>query len=136
MNASDPLPFVLDPKIQAILDAPLPACRGVALRREERKVIAAAVRKLFREMGLKGMSVTAPNYSMAQAIDIKTPRNDPEPLVYDDEEFMYGKHHPAYREARNAVLAKVEAIVLAAYPDLDNRSDYHSDHYDYRLSIS
>jgi hypothetical protein len=132
MTAADPI--TLNPLLQAILDAPLPDFRRTGLRREPRTVWAAEVRKLFRSMGLKGISVTAPNYSMAQAIDIKTPRNEPEPTVKD--EHGYDNYHPEYLAARNAALAKVEAIIVAAFPDLDNRSDFISDYFDYCLSIS
>jgi hypothetical protein len=132
MTAADPI--TLNPLLQAILDAPLPAFRRTGLRREERKVRAAAVRKLFRDMGLKGISVTAPNYSMAQSIDVRTPRNESEPTVKD--EHGLDVLHPEYLAARNAVLARVERIILAAFPDLDNRSDFISDYFDYCLSIS
>jgi hypothetical protein len=124
----------INSNLQAILDAPLPGMRRASLRRESRKVIAAEVRSLLRSMGLKGISVTAPNYSMAQAIDIKTPRNEPEPIVKDED--GWDAHHPDYRAACNAASAKIEAIILAAFPDLDNRSDSMTDYYDYRLSIS
>jgi hypothetical protein len=131
-TAADPI--TLNPMLQAILDAPLPAFRRPGLRREPRTVWAVAVRKLFREIGLKGISVTAPKYSMAHSIDIKTPRNEPEPTVKD--EHGYDNYHPEYLAARNAALAKVEAIIVAAFPDLDNRSDFISDYFDYCLSIS
>jgi hypothetical protein len=131
-TATDPIE--INPHLQAILDAPMPSPRNVTLRRAERKVIAAEVRKLFREMGLKGISVTAPNYSMARSIDVRTPRNEPEPIVKDEDGF--DAHHPDYRAARNAGLRRIEAIILAAFPDLDDRSDSMTDHYDYRLSIS
>jgi hypothetical protein len=132
LTAADPI--ILNPMLQAILDAPLPAFRRTGLRREPRTTRAAAVRKLFRDMGLKGISVTAPNYSMAQSIDIKTPRNEPEPTVKD--EHGYDNYHSEYLAARNAALAKVEAIVVAAFPDLNDRSEYMTDYYDFCLSIS
>jgi hypothetical protein len=132
LTAADPIE--INPNLQAILDAPLPGVRNPSLRREPRKVIAAEVRSLLRSMGLKGISVTAPNYSMARSIDIRTPRNEPEPIVKDED--GWDTHHPTYRAARNAASAKIEAIILAAFPDLDDRSDSLTDYYDYRLSIS
>jgi hypothetical protein len=33
-------------------------------------------------------------------------------------------------------VARIEAIILSAFPDLDDRSDSMTDYYDYRLSIS
>jgi hypothetical protein len=131
-TATDPI--VINPDLQAILDAPLPGVRNPSLRREPRKVIAAEVRGLLRSIGLNGISVTAPNYSMARAIDIRTPRNNPEPIVKDED--GWDAHHPAYRAARNAAVVRIEAIILAAFPDLDDRSDSMIDYYDYRLSIS
>jgi len=122
-----------NPLLQAIIDAPIPAVRRHGLRREPRKVWAAEVRKLFRDLGLRGISVTAPTYSMAHSIDITLPSSDPEPTVIGEDGHL--THHPAYRAQKNACLARIGEIVVAAFPDLDDRSDYTTDYYDFCLSI-
>jgi hypothetical protein len=102
---------------RAILDAPLPGFRRSDLRREPRKVRASEIRKLFRDMGLAGISVTAPNYANAKAVHVQTPTSGTDPRT------------------RHDVNAKVRDIILAAFPDLDDRSGPQSDHFDYCVSV-
>jgi hypothetical protein len=118
-----------------ILNAPLPAFRG-NIRRDGRSTWGAKVRRLFADLGIKGISVTTPSYSMAQSIDIRLPGE----AEHDyREEWQGGTHEratcPICRE-RQAAVERVEEIILAAFPDLDNRSDSQTDHYDYCLGIN
>lgn len=134
------------PRYANILNAPLPSFRG-NIRSATRKERAAKVRELFRSMGLKGISVTAPNYSMAQSIDIRfkvsdSPWHDsPHERKHrqiDEEDRVnwngYGTQCPWCHEEWEAH-KKLETIILTAFPDLDNRSDSQTDYFDYCLSI-
>lgn len=74
-----------------------------------RKDQAAATRKLFRRLGITGLSVTAPNYSMASTVHIGT----------RDGSYI---HH----ETR----AKLLAILNVAFPNHDDRSESMTDYFD------
>ena len=100
------------------------------LRHEPRKAIAAHVRNLLKSVGVKHVSVTTPNYSMAQSIKIS--------LLHDSHE-----HTPDIDCSncprcvrRWTKVVKIGCIILAAHPELNDRSDSQTDHFDYRLSIS
>lgn len=76
-----------------------------------RKEQARLARRLFRDLELKGISVTTPSYSMAQAVDVRLP------------------HRSGVMER------KVRAILSKAFPNHDDRSDSRTDHFDYCWSI-
>jgi hypothetical protein len=123
----------LSPALQAILDAPLPAVVKPRLRREGRKVWAAEVRKLFKSLGLRGISVTAPNYSMASSIHVLLPEAT-------GHEADGGAGHdfptcPACRQ-RAAAMKHVKRLILAAFPDLDDRNEYPGTDYDFCLTVN
>lgn len=120
-----------------VTNTALPVVRRADLRREPRKVIAAEVRKLLKELGIKGISVTAPNYSMAQSIDITFP-----PIEHPGRDLAVASDWRDHEhlscpvcERSHQAKARLEEIILAAFPDLDNRSDSLIDHYDYKFSI-
>lgn len=101
-------------------------------RHQPRKEQARQCRELFRRLGLKGISVTAPNYSMAQSVDVRLPGRE-------DYVFGVGGMVQANDPARNAnseAQQRIRAILLAAFPKHDDRSDAQSDHFDYRWSVS
>lgn len=108
--------------------APTPTPRG-AMRHATRKAKAAVVRQLLKDLGIEDVSVTAPSYSMAQAIHISVP--DSSHLVHGDREF---RECPRCRR-RHAARERIERLILAAFPDLGDRSDAMTDHFDYCLSI-
>lgn len=125
-----------------IITTPLPAVRNSDMRKLSRKEWAVAVRKLLKDLGLKGISVTTPSYSMAQTIHVTLPDlgigNDDEAHNRLHDELWKAQRptvdcpHCAQRwNARN----RIEAIILAAFPDLENRSNTQYDHFDYCLSI-
>ena len=121
-----------NPQLRAILDCPLPAIVSPSLRRESRKVWAAEVRKLLRSLGIKGVSVTAPNYSMASSIDIHIPAAAEHDRGAAGHEYLScptcGQHTRAEKKIRD--------IILAAFPDLNDRSESQSDYFDFCLSIN
>jgi len=125
---------------KTILDANLPTHSVMGLRAFGRKVWAAEVRKMFKELGIKGVSVTAPNYSMASMIDIRLPKVTE--CNYDTltVEQQYGDlpHNqlcPACLERWTAE-QKIEAILALAFPDLNDRSDGQSDYFDRCFSFN
>lgn len=89
------------------------------IRDLQRKEIAKRVRELLREMKLTAISVTTPNYRGAQGVLVTLPR------------CALGET----LETRNAARAKVRAVILAAFPDLDDRSDSQNDTWDYRIQV-
>ena len=123
--------FCPDDPLYQVLIAPMPAVLG-HIRHEARKEIAAQVRKLLRSVGVKGISVTAPNYSMAQTIDIRLPEDEhPNPSAPE----AHTTRDCPRCQRRQVTSRKLEALILAAYPDLDSRNDTSTDYFDYRLSI-
>lgn len=116
--------------LDSIEAAPTPEVLDPAMRDNTRKDWAKAVRVLYKTLGVKGVSVTAPNYSMASSIHIQ--------ISVDD-----GHEHTGGVEYTNCLIckrygkakAKLEALVLAAYPDLDDRSDSMTDYFNFCLMV-
>lgn len=96
-----------------------------------RKELAKMARALFRKLELKRISVTSPNYSMAMTVDVRLPRR----LDYIRGADGHVAPDCPARVANYVASAKVEAILLKAFPNTDNRSDIQSDHFDYIWSI-
>ena len=90
---------------------------------------AKRARALFRQHGIKGLSVTTPNYSMAHSIDVNVPDIPHEPERHDCEQCP---DCLAYRKAT----IQVGALILAAFPDLADRSDSQSDYFDFCYIVS
>jgi len=111
-----------------------------------RKQQAALARSLLKRLGIKGISVTAPRYSMAQAVHVELPAVETTPEMF----FLNGinyQHHSYYSipddvPAKIAIREHYQAseklgvILLRAFPKHDNRSDYQSDYFDYCWSIN
>jgi hypothetical protein len=108
---------------------------------------AALARSLFKRLGLAGISVTTPNYSMAQVVEVRLPKLEihcPDMWPHDHTACCYGKgasgkhteegRCPACRDNAAAEL-KVEEILARAFPQHDNRSDTQSDYFDYCWSV-
>jgi DNA polymerase III sliding clamp (beta) subunit (PCNA family) len=129
---SDPATQVGNPLLQAIIDTQIPRPRRADLRREPRKVWAKSVRSLFRDLGLSGISVRAPRYSQASSIDITIPGQ-----VAHETSPMRGHDFatcPLCRQ-EHAAERHIERLVVGAFPDLDDRSEYGTDYFDNPLSI-
>jgi hypothetical protein len=129
--------------VRSIEQAEMPAAIG-NIRRESRKDIAKALRALFKRLDIVGVSVTAPNYSMASVVDVDftRPEHDcnPDGTIWDKDErgnaLPYGRRGCAGCERTRRAEQRLGAIVLAAYPDMDDRSDSMVDHFDRRFSVS
>ncbi len=112
------------------------------VRHESLKIIAGAIRTLFRHLGIPGLSVTAPRYSMAQAVQVSAEfdlEHDYTRWPHQHGECCKEGHTEETRCPSCAKLAlaqeKLTKIILTVYPDLDDRSDSQSDYFDYRFSI-
>lgn len=97
-----------------------------------RKQQAALARQLFRQLGFKGISVTTPTYSMASTVKVSTPKREDYDL--DEHGFMISGCAAAVAntEARKRMLA----ILLAAFPRHDDRSDTMTDYFDFCWSVN
>jgi DNA polymerase III sliding clamp (beta) subunit (PCNA family) len=120
-----------DPLLYAILRADLPPVRNPDLRKERRTVWAKAIRRLLADLGIKGVSITTPHYSMAHSIDVKLPAGTPHDRGAADHEY---RDCPMCQE-RNRAQDRITQIILAAFPDLDDRSDSMTDYFDFCLSV-
>ncbi len=96
-----------------------------------RKELAKSARSLFKKLGLDGISVTAPSYSMASSVHISVPvRRDVR--IVDD---TYDRTCPAYI-ANAQAREKLEKILAVAFPNHNDRSDYQTDYFDSKWTIS
>lgn len=108
-----------------------------------RKQQALLARQLFKRLGIKGVSVTAPNYSMAQSVDVRVP-SEPRPSMAGWEQYEHSTYSDmpddcpckAAHLRQCAARDKLEQILARAFPQHDNRSDYQSDHFDYCWSLN
>lgn len=108
-----------------------------------RKDQAALARKLLRKLGIVGVSITTPNYSMAQSVDIRLPREE-HPGWTGFEQWQHYSYSdmpddvPAKAaHVRNyAAQKKLAAILAIAFPQHDDRSDSQTDYYDSCWSIN
>ena len=93
---------------------------------------AKAARQLFKQLGIKMMSVTTPKYSMASVVEIRlVKRTDYTRDAMGDIDYF---NDPAV-QANHAVSAKIGAILARAFPKHDDRSDSQSDYFDSCWSI-
>jgi hypothetical protein len=128
--------------VRSIEKAAIPATIG-NIRRDARKDIAKALRSLFKRLDIVGVSVTAPVYSMASTVDVEftRPAHDcnPDGTIRDKDDagndLPYGRRGCAGCARAHAAEQKLGRIVLAAYPDMDDRSDSMTDYYDRRFSV-
>lgn len=110
-----------------------------------RKEQAKLARELFKRLGIKGVSVTAPNYSMAQSVDVKVPTFllEPNDFIFEgiNHENLCFSDMPDRVPAKMKHLAnwnaknRIEEILLKAFPNHNDRSDLQSDYFDYKWSI-
>ena len=114
---------------QEIIDTEIPAFRA-KIRREPQKEWARRVRSLFKDLGIRGVSVKTS--AMVGNIWIRIPdcRWDTSHQAIHakiDKERKLGPwlgygHYCPFCKAHNAAMERLEQIILAAYPDLNDRS--------------
>lgn len=115
--------------------AVLPETETDAPRNMPRKEFAKLVRAFFKEIGLTGVSVTTPNYSMAMGIDIRIPaREDYKRKPDGSYDWLNLEDCPASQSngAAEKLLAK---FMNRHFPNHGNYSDGQIDHFDFRWSI-
>ncbi len=114
-------------------------------RHIDRKQQAALARKLFKSLGLKGISVTTPTYSMASTVKVRLPRADVTAAMF----ILNGRDYngEAYSDmpdelpakiahaARWAEITEIKRVLAIAFPNHDDRSDSCSDHFDFCWSV-
>ena len=108
-----------------------------------RKQQAALARQLLKQLGVKGVSITAPNYSMAQSVDVRLP-DEPRPSMAGFEQYEHSTYSdmPDNVPIKAAFLRKraaekaLEAILASAFPNHDSRSDTQTDYFDYCWSVN
>ena len=110
-------------------------CRDRHISRKEQARLA---RELFKRLGFKSISVTTPNYSMASSVDVCVP-HEPKPDMTGFEQFEHCTYSDMPNDVpikaamlrRSAAVQKIDAILDAAFPAHNNRSDYQTDYFDY-----
>lgn len=121
-----------------ILSIDLDKIQVVTTRRIYHKDFAQQLRELLRSLGINSrmVSVTAPNYSMAVAIDVKVPQIAAE-MTYKEREALspeeYAKSeqkHIQQEEYRYKATKHMRDIILKAFPGCDDRSDVMIDYFD------
>lgn len=132
----------MNAQLNAILNTSLPTARNCNMRQLTRKEWATEVRNLLKSLNIKGVSVTTPNYSQASTISIRLPDigevdETEHAKIHDDlwRTQRPGKDCPHCGQRWNARY-HLEEIILAAFPDLNDRSILREDYYDYCLSFS
>lgn len=130
----------MNAQLALILNTPRPAF-VTNIRHLTRKEWAQNVRKLIQSLGLQGISVTTPNYSMAQSIVIRLPETltDNDAVHKAVHDMLDRRNLPslncAHCNQRQQARKHLESIILTAFPDLDDRSELQSDSFDYCLSF-
>jgi hypothetical protein len=124
--------------MRAIIAAPVPDVVNPKERGLERKQIASDIRQLLKKLGIKGVGVTVPNYSMASTVHIRVPHvelTEEQSKTPRDAAGNYQRTPvaEAAHRGRSAAVAKLEKIILGAFPDLVDRSDSMTDYHDARL---
>jgi len=125
-----------NPFFSALADVNLDKVESTGMDRcTPRKVQAATLRKLLRKLGVKGVSVTAPNYSMAQSVDVRMPLLDVPVIKTDDDPWGRRDVDSVEANANAAANEKFRAILAKAFPNHDDRSDSMTDYFDYCWSF-
>lgn len=98
-----------------------------------RKEQARLLRLLCKQLGIPGLSVTAPSYSMASTVDVTYPaRIDHPPAAEGGRDFL--AHSEAWAMNRE-IERMLETLLARAFPAHDDRSDYQSDYYNFCWSL-
>lgn len=125
--------------IQAILDAePSRVVYTHIQRYDPRTETAKQVRRTLRAMGIRGVRVTTPRYSMAQGLDIAFAGDDHTPDACGQWDSVYREHDRDCPRFWRWHLAdqRIEALLIRAFPNLDNRSDSQTDYFDAYFHIN
>jgi hypothetical protein len=138
----------LNLKYQQIIDTPIPAFIA-NIRHEPRKVWAKQIKLLLRSLGLGFVSVTSPHGCSTVSVRFHDPQeyehwegseHEKKHAEIDEQQrgarqwLGYG-HYCPWCQQRWGAHQRLEAIILAAYPDLNDHSDLQSDYFDFCFSV-
>lgn len=106
-----------------------------------RKEQARLTRELFKKLGLKGISVTTPMYSMASTVDVRIPKQLGEMRRDSNvhatwEEYLRALDLDPVIAANRFVEDRIKEILAYAFPNHDDRSDYMTDYYNSKWSVN
>jgi len=107
--------------------ATIPAVVNPSLRHEDPKARSWAIRQMLRKVGIKGAHVTVGRGSTCAEVrflGVACPTRE-------------SHNRSACPECKRNLDAekKVSDIILGAFPDMDDRSDSMTDHFDYKFTI-
>ena len=108
-----------------------------------RKTQAVAVRALFKQLGIKGISVTVPVYANASTVYIRVPSVPRPPEALEE----WAKAYNGGENANDTPLGRLYvrhsnirrhmgSILAKAFPNHLDRSDVQSDYFDSKWSVS
>lgn len=124
-------PAATNPVIASIEAAALPA--GLApegIRNLAQKERTTKIRNLLKACGIKGLSVTSATGSMCYWTHVRFPRVDH--AVGTD---MHSRFDCAVCVANLTASRKLSALIVEAFPDMGDRSDIQSDHFDFMFTV-
>lgn len=100
-------------------------------RNIERKVFAKTVREMFKKLGIKGASVTTPDYSMASSIDIAIP------VYYIDvyDSVTLDRLTSDAGDKSTKLHEQIKMIMANAFPTMDDKSDTMTDYFDFKYML-
>lgn len=114
----------------------LPAPRNI--RRDGQKPRTAAIRQLFRTIGLTGVSVTMSRGSMCYWTYVRivdAPRCTTDHLAEYHETCTTSQRTCPMCRRIKAARRRLNYVILTAFPDLGDRSDLHSDYHDFMYTL-
>jgi hypothetical protein len=123
------------PARHRIMTVPIPGVVDPAMRDRPDKEIAVAVRALLKQLGIKGCSVTTPRYSMAMGIEIRLPE-----YPSDWDKTLHPHDTLGMVDCWRCMLGRAardrfKTLLVAAFPDCEDRSDSFNEHYDWVFHI-
>lgn len=92
---------------------------------------SAKIRKMLRAAGIKGVSVTSATGSMCDWTHVR----------FDELAHATGTHWDHNRlecstcGVNQQAVRTLEALILAAFPDMGDRSDAMTDHFDFKFTV-
>lgn len=101
-------------------------------RRLRQKERSKAIRDLLKSLGIKGVSVTSATGSMCYWTNVRID-GVPHPRVKNWGE--HRTHECPVCQRNRAAEDKMHRIILAAFPDLGDRSDSMTDHFDFVYTV-
>jgi hypothetical protein len=122
--------------LERIPTIPLPAVRG-QIRHSRPVEQAALIRRLVKDLGIRNVSVTSKNYCVRINLPQAVEYNDPAHQAAHDELWKAGRGGTdcPLCDKRYKAHQAMHRIVLAAFPDMDDRSETRSDYFDFKFVV-